>query len=664
MKKHSRKWKYFFRFNLVLVLFMFIVYSGIYLYARFTPKLAIDSANSFYLYDIENKLYTTNNTKEWISLDQISPYLIDATISIEDKNFYQHQGFDFLRIMKAMYINLKSGKTLQGASTISQQYAKNLFLDFDKTWNRKIEEAWLTVRLESHYDKEQILEGYLNTINYGGIFGIENAAHYYFNKSAKDLTLAEASMLAGIPKWPSHYSPLVDEEAAKVRQKIILNAMVQNEYITESEMNEAYRQELTYSGVKNQNNLKTLMYYQDAVIAELKSIRTIPASFLKTGGLRIYTNLDLKAQTVLEESIQSNMSEDSELQVASVVMDPNSGKVLALAGGKDYSKSQFNRVTSSKRQVGSTLKPFLYYAALENGFTASTTFTSEKTTFTFGEDKTYSPENYNQKYPNKPISMAAALSYSDNIYAVKTHLFLGEDTLVDMANRVGITSELEAIPSLALGTEEINIIEMMTAYATLANEGYKVEPYLINRIEDVNGNLLYERKPEKESVLNKSITYILNQLLTNSYANEFIDYNYPTCINLLPKITKTYAIKTGTTNTDHLIFGYTPNLLVGVWNGYDDNRVTEVSDGNISKQVWIDVMENYLKGREDVWYDMPRNVVGVFVDPVSGEVVDMDVQKKKMLYYIKGTEPSYNDESLDEAIPTLKEEDSDVKTET
>lgn len=644
--------------NLVLLLLMFTVYVGIYAYARFTPKLAIDSANSFYLYDIENKLFTGNHSKEWIALDQISPYLVNATISIEDKNFYHHQGFDFLRIMKAMYVNIKTGKTLQGASTITQQYAKNLFLDFDKTWNRKIDEAWLTIRLESHYDKEQILEGYLNTINYGGIFGIENASQYYFDKSSKDLTLAEASMLAGIPKWPSVYSPLVNEEAAKGRQKIILQSMVNNHYITESEMKEAYDTVLTYSGVKNKNSLKTLMYYEDAVIEELKSIRSIPASFLQTGGLRIYTNLDMKAQTILDESIANNMDEASDLEVSSVVMEPETGRVLALAGGRDYSKSQFNRVTSSERQVGSTMKPFLYYAALENGFTASTTFTSEKTTFTFGENKTYSPQNYNEKYPNKPISMAAALSYSDNIYAVKTHLFLGEDTLVDMAKRVGISSPLEAVPSLALGTEEINIMEMMTAYATLANEGYKVEPYLIHRIEDVNGNVLYERKPDQESVLNKSLTYILSQLLTNSYANEFIDYNYPTCINLLPKITKTYAIKTGTTNTDHWIFGYNKRLLVGVWNGYDDNRVTELSDGAISKNIWIDMMENYLKDQEDAWYEMPKNVVGVFVDPISGNVVDMSVQKKKMLYYIKGTEPSYGDGSLDEAIPTIKETDT------
>ncbi len=647
--------KKFIKFSLVCILLLFLGYVSIYAYAKFTPKLAIDSANSYYLYDSENNLVSNGNSKEWISLDQISPYLVNATISIEDKNFYKHQGFDFLRIAKAMYINMKNKKTLQGASTISQQYAKNLFLDFGKTWNRKIEEAWLTIRLESHYSKEQILEGYLNTINYGGIFGIENASKYYFDKSAKDLTLAEASILAGIPKWPSVYSPLVNEKAAKKRQKLILSSMVQNKYITESEMNDAYQTELTYNGLKSQHNLSTLTYYQDAVIDELKKIKTIPSSFLKTGGLRIYTNLDLNAQTIMEDNINKYMAE-TELQVATVMIEPNSGKVIALAGGTDYSKSQFNRVTSSKRQVGSTMKPFLYYSALENGFTPSTTFTSEKTTFTFAENNTYSPKNYGENYPNKPISMAAALSYSDNIYAVKTHLFLGEDALVETAKRVGIRSNLGAIPSLALGSEEIGMMEMMEGYMTFANEGYKINPYLIRKVEDANGNVLYEKKEEKENVLNKSIVYVLNEMLTNAYAKEFIDYNYPTCISIAPKISKKYAVKTGTTDTDHWIFGYNKKVLMGVWNGYDDNRVTDVNDGAVSKNIWVDTMEQYLENEDDVWYEIPKNVVGAFIDPISGALATSETSKKKMLYYIKGTEPSYEEGTLDAAIPTIKME--------
>lgn len=639
----------------IFLLFLFIIYLGFYVYAKMLPKLPIDKANSFYLYDNNSKLMKAGNGKEWVKLDDISPYLIDATIAIEDKNFYTHKGFDFLRIGKAFYNNLISGSRKEGASTISQQYAKNLFLDFDKTWKRKIDEAWLTIRLESHYSKNKILEGYVNTINYGGIFGIENASQYYFNKSSKNLTLAEATILAGIPKDPTYYSPIANEKNAKRRQKIILTAMRKQGYITEEQEKKAYQKELTYHNEQGDDNLKTIMYYQDAVIKELKQIKTIPSSFLKTGGLKIYTNLDLDVQKEMEENIEKYLEYNEKLQIASVVVNPKDGKILALAGGRDYSKSQFNRVTDAQRQVGSTMKPFLYYAALENGFTPSSTFTSEKTTFTFSENKTYSPENYGKTYPNKPISMATALAYSDNIYAVKTHIFLGENTLVETAKRVGINTKLKALPALALGTESINILEMMEGYMTLANEGYKIQPYLIQKVTDSEGNVLYEHKKKSENVLNKSIVYILNEMLTNSYAKEFIDYNYPTCINIAPKITKKYAIKTGTTNTDHLIFGYNKDALMGIWAGYDDNSNSDVKDGNSIKNIWVDTMESYLKNKEgNSWYEIPQNVVGVFVNPISGEIASNQDTKKKMMYYIKGTEPTTTSKELDDLIPTAK----------
>lgn len=643
------------KIGLILVAFFLICYIGLYAYAKMLPKLPIDKANSYYLYDNQNELFQGKNSKKWVSLDDISPYLINATIAIEDKSFYHHKGFDFLRILKSLYINITNGKTLQGASTISQQYAKNLFLDFDKTWKRKLNEAWLTIRLEAHYSKDKILEGYLNTINYGGIFGIENASLYYFGKNAKDLTLAEATILAGIPKDPTYYSPIQNENNSKKRQKLILNAMVKNKYITQTQAEKAMQKELTYKVDQNKENLTTLMYYQDAVIQELQSIKTIPTSFLKTGGLKIYTNLDLEIQTSMEESIKKNLDYNQELEVASVVMNPNNGKILAIAGGRDYSKSQYNRVTSMKRQVGSTMKPILYYAALENGFTPSTTFKSEKTTFTFSEDKTYSPNNYGNTYPNKPISMATALAYSDNIYAVKTHLFLGEQTLIDTAKRLGIQSKLTPIPSLALGTESINILEMMKAYATFANEGYSVEPYFIEKVEDIDGNVLYEHKEKKENILNRSLVFVLNEMLNNSYASEFVDYNYPTCINLAPKLTKKYAIKTGTTETDHLIFGYNKELIMGMWTGYDDNRVSDVKDGNAIKNIWAEVMESAEKNVEgNGWYEIPQNVVGVMVEPVTGKVATAESKKKKMLYYIKGTEPYDDSPDLDALVPTTK----------
>lgn len=641
--------KKIFKFLIIFIILLIVFYLCLLGYAKMASKLPIKSANSYYMYDDKENLFSGKN--EWTSLNNMSDYIIDATISIEDKNFYKHHGFDYFRIIKALSTNIKKKENSQGASTITQQYAKNLFLSFDKKWSRKAEEAILTLRLEAHYSKKEILEGYLNTINYGGIFGIENAANYYFGKKASELDLAEASILAGIPKSPSNYSPISNYKKAKERQKLILNSMVNNGYITKREMNDAYKEDLKFVGSLNENNSNLIKYFEDAVYKELKGISSIPDSLIETGGLKIYTTLDKNALNILENNIKKYVTND--LQVAAVIMNPNNGEIKAIAGGTDYSKSEFNRVTDSKRQVGSTIKPILYYAALENGFTASSVFTSEKTTFNLGS-KTYSPKNYNDIYGNKNISMSAAIAYSDNIYAVKTHIFLGEQTLVDTANRLGITSKMSAIPSLALGTEEINILEMMKAYSTFANEGYSINPHFIKKVEDINGNTLYKYKEKKKSILNKSDVYILNELLTSSYDSNLVDYNTPTCLSIAAKMSKRYAVKTGTTDTDHLIFGYNKDAITGIWIGYDDNRDTSVNIGSNMKNLWIDTMEEYLKDKKDNWYKKPENVVGVLTNPISGELANENDTKTKILYYIKGTQPF--SEHKEDSIPTIKEQ--------
>lgn len=633
-----------FLYKLVKVTFVFMIvmtifFVGLYLYAVSLPKININNVNNISIYDKENDIiFSGNGNKEWISLNNISNYLIDATISTEDKRFYNHPGFDILRIAKSMYVNVTTKNLSQGASTITQQLARNLFSNFDKTWRRKLKEAWYAFRIEIDYSKDEILEAYLNTINYGnGVLGIENASYYYFNKSAKDLSLAEASMLAGIPKAPNAYSPLNDSETAKKRQGIILNYMVKNKKISEKEAEDAYDIELKYIGKKQKLNLSTLMYYKDAVVNELNSIKSIPDSYINSG-LKVYTSLDINAQTILENSMKNNINDDK-LQVASIMMKPDNGAIIALIGGTDYLKTEYNRALYSKRQVGSTMKPILYYAALENGFTASTNFLSQATTFTFSDNDTYTPQNYGAIYPNHDISMAAAIAYSDNIYAVKTHLFLGEEVLVNTAKRIGINETLEKIPSLPLGTEELNIIDYVGGYATFANGGYKIKPHLIEKVLDCNDNVLYEFKEEKEPVLNSSIVYILNDLMTGTYDLTMIDYNYPTCGSLVNKITNKYAIKTGTTDTDSWTIGYNKDILIGVWNGYDDAKTIEINAVKSSKNIWADAIEAYLKDKDTSWYDMPDNVVGVLVDPINGTLADNKTKKKKILYYIKGTEP-------------------------
>lgn len=633
---------------IALMLIFCFSYTILFLCAKYGSQIDIENSNSIYMYDKDGKsFYEGNNgTKKWIKLKDISKHLINATIYSEDKNFYEHNGFDIPRIIKSTLVNIKSKDLKEGASTITQQYARNLFLTFDKTWERKIKEAWYAFKLETQYSKDEILEGYLNTINYGnGILGIENASLYYFNKSAKDLTLAESSMLAGIPKSPDNYSPLNDEEVAKKRQKQILQSMVNNGVISQKEMDDALNVKLTYYGKKENLNLSTIMYYQDAVMRELESLKIVSDDSIRQEGLKIYTSLDVDAQTKLEESIKTNLESKDEMQTSAIMMNPNNGEIIALAGGKDYSKSQYNRAIQSKRQVGSTMKPILYYAALENGLTAATTFLSKPTTFSLGNGLTYSPSNYADIYPNNKITMALAIAYSDNIYAIKTHLFLGEDTLVKYAKKMGITSKLEANASLPLGTNELTITEFVTAYATLANTGYSVKGHLIKKVEDGSGNVIYEYNKKKERILNKSYTYILSELLSNTYDTTLTSYTAPTCASIAPRLTKKYAVKSGTTDYDLWTVGYNPDIVVGVWTGYDDNRKLSNTEYKYAKNIWADTIENYLREKEQRWYEKPDNVVGVLTDAKTGEVATNDSKLKKILYYVKGTEPGYKNKS-------------------
>lgn len=639
MKKTKKIMKFF----IASIIFFTLVVGALYCYAYFSPKLDIVNTNQLYIYDDSNNLiYQGSGNNEWVGLSEISDDLVNAVISTEDKNFYHHNGFDYLRIARAMITNIKKGKIAQGASTISQQYIKNMYLEFDKTWKRKFEEAILTLKLEVHYSKDEILEGYLNTINFGqGNYGIENASEYYFNKKADELSLEEAIILAGIPKSPNYYNPVSNYEASIKRAKIIANAMYKNKYISEETYNKLFQNDIPIYGQRNENDLKMIMYYQDAVYKELEKIETIPKSLIESGGLKIYTSLNVEAQRTMENNIQKYMADSGELQVASLIVNPKTGGIMALSGGVDYAKSQFNRAISAKRQVGSSIKPLLYYSALENGMVSSSTFLSEPTTFVFSSNQTYAPANYNNKYGNKNITMAAAIAYSDNIYAVKTHLFLGEETLVNTAKRMGIKQQLKAIPSLALGTCELSMLDFARAYSTLASGGYKNELTFINKVEDLNGNILYEKKENKDLVLNESYTYILNELMTATYNNSFVEYNTPTVMSISSKITKKYAIKTGSSGTDCWMVGYNPDALMMVWNGYDDSKELKVSDGAISKNIWVDTMESILK--ENNWYEAPSNVVGVPLDPITGDKPKDD--KYFIYYYVSGSE--YNNQNTE-----------------
>ena len=631
-----------YKITLFIFLSIIIIIIGLYSYAYFSKPIVLNSYHTFELYDKNNNIfYEGTNQNKWSKIDKISNNLKNAVISVEDKNFYEHNGFDYLRIFKAFIKNIKSKMIVEGGSTISQQYIKNAFLDFNKTWSRKIKEALMTLNLEVHYSKDEILEAYLNTINYGlGNFGITNAASFYFNKKVSDLTLEESLILAGIPKNPSNYNPVSNYEKSIQRAKVVALSMLNNGYLTENEYNNLFKNKIDIYGKKDNNNLQMISYYEDAVYNELKNTLGFNEENINFGNLRIYTGLDLEVQKKLEEEIINNIS-DEKLQVASVIVTPETGEVLALTGGMNYNKSEYNRALKSKRQVGSTMKPFLYYGALDSGMTSSSTFLSQYTTFSLSNGKTYSPKNFANLYANKEITMSAAIAYSDNIYAVKTNLFLGVDKLIETAKICGIKEKLSNVTSLALGTSELNILDFTNGYNTFATGGYKRNIFFIKKIEDKNGNILYEHQYENNLVLNPNYVYILNEMLTSTTNSSFIDYNTPTALNIASKLKRKYAFKTGTTDTDYWAVGYNKDLLMVIWTGYDDNSNIELKVGNEVKNIWANVVTHLQSDEKNSWYEMPNNVIGLPLDSISGKPTN-DSNHMTMFYYIKGSEPEYN----------------------
>lgn len=608
------------------------------------PPIEIPQSTIYYAEDGTVIGESHNGQKRyWVNLDEISPDLINATLAIEDQRFYSHIGFDPKRIAGALIADFKAMAKVQGASTISQQYARNLFLSHEKTLVRKIKEAFYTIRLEANYSKKEILEGYLNTIYYGhGTYGIEAASRYYFNKNAKDLNLHEAALLAGIPKGPNSFSPFISYDKAKARQELILSEMAKQGFISNEEAQKAKSANIDFAGNLGDKQGTTAPYFQDVVNTQLKSKIGLDERTIELGGLKVFTTLDSKLQKVVEEQVKKTIPKNSLIQTAVVVMEPKTGYVQALIGGRDYQESSFNRATQAMRQPGSTIKPILYYAALERGFTPVSMFRSELTTFTFddGREK-YTPENFNHKYADDDITLMQALALSDNVYAVKTHLFLGMETLIETAKKFGIESDLDEVPSLALGTSNVRLIEMANAYSLLANGGKSVEPVFITKVVDSKGKVIYEQEKEAVQVLDPDITFVMNHMLTGIFDEKLNGYTNVTGQSILSKTTKTYAGKSGSTNMDSWMIGFTPKLVTAVWTGYDQGKsINRTDERQFAKNIWVDIMENALEGKPDQIFKPTPGVIGVNINPETGLLATKDCPVKRYTYFIKGTEPT------------------------
>ncbi|MGY0694970.1 transglycosylase domain-containing protein [Virgibacillus sp. FSP13] len=639
------KKRFLLKISIGMVLLAVTFVAGVYLVSFLLgpPKLTTDQ-NTIY-YSKDNQVIgeeSGNESRYWVDLDDMSDQLVKATLLAEDQHFYDHNGFDIPRIASAIWTDLKNMSLKEGASTLTQQYARNLYLSFDKTWTRKLQEAFYTVRLEMFYSKDEILEGYLNTIYYGhGAYGVEAASRYFFNKSADELSLAEASMLAAIPKGPTYYSPFNNMENAKERQKWILGLLLEKDVIDQETYFLATSEKLAFAKPKKQKEDRTAPYFQDTVLQDAATILKLDEEQIRSGGYQIYTTLDLEQQKQLEAKIDAVFQDSSKMEVGAIAMDPSTGGIQALVGGRDYQASKFNRAIQARRMPGSTFKPFLYYAALENGYTPTTKLMSKPTVFKLEDGDVYQPSNFNGYYANEPITLAQALALSDNVYAVKTNLFLGVEKLIDTARTFGINSKLPSVPSLALGTASVSVEEMVTGYGMLANGGQKITGHTIEKIVDRKGKVVYERENSTgKQVLDPQRTFILTQLLTGMFDRSLNGYMAVTGSTIADQLTHTYAGKSGTTNSDSWMIGYSPDLVTGIWTGYDDNRqVEKVAEVSYAKNVWAAFMEAAHEDVSNNKFDVPNGVVGVAIDPESGARATSYCPHRRVMYFKKGTEP-------------------------
>lgn len=596
------------------------------------------------VYQDENRTY--------IKLSQIPRTLQQATIAIEDEDFYENQGFSpiaYLRVIK----NYIEGKGLAGGSTISQQLVKNVLLSSERSLPRKIKELILSIQINQKYSKDEILEMYLNNIPYGGTaVGVEAASEMYFGKKAGKLNLAESAFLAGLPQSPSIYSPYTGNNYYIGRSEAVLKQMVSNNYISLQESDRALKQIKNFKFTQKYSSIKAphfVMYVKDKLEEQFGSQAVI------SGGLQVKTTLDYEIQDEAEKIVKEEIDKLEDYDVnnaAAMVADPKTGEILAMVGSKDYFDEDidgnFNVATSNNRNPGSSLKPIIYAAALEKGYTASTMLMDVRTEFPSNDpNKPYVPENYDRKYRG-PVQVRFALGNSLNIPAVKLMGLIGIDAGMKKAYDMGIrnwepTTENKAQVglSLVLGGRGASLMDEITAYSVLANKGTKSEPVTILEVSDNRGEKLFEyRKKEGKKVLSEEIAFIISHILLDNNARSAA-FGSSSLLNIPGK---TVAVKTGTTDEkrDNWTIGYTPSFVAGVWVGNSDNSPMDESIASGvtgASPIWNKIMKAVLKNKSDEQFEKPENVVAVQVDALAGGLPHGG-ESTRSEYFVKGTEPT------------------------
>lgn len=674
-RESLKLWRFKFLSNLsntiliVVVGFLLILFSAVIFFATQVPSpqdlTTRNIAASTKIYDKDGELLYDifqNYNRTPIKMSDVPEHVKQATIAIEDKDFYKHSGFSIPGIIRSLF-DFVIHRRIEGGSTLTQQLIKNALLSGERTLVRKLKEFILAVQVERAYAKDQILEMYLNEIPYGGTaYGIEAAANLYFGKSAKDLNLAEAALLAGLPQRPSVYSPYGSRpELAKVRQKAVLRRMVEDGYITQNQADQVSLEQLTYRTAQNEAGFKAphfVLYVKEKLIEQFGD------KMVEQGGLRVTTSLDYKLQKQAEEIARDEVKNLSSAKVgngAAVILDPKTGQILAMVGSKDYfGKSEPEgciegqtcifepnvNATLSLRQPGSATKPIAYSAALEKGYTAIYTYMDVKTEFPGGDRPTYIPVNYDGQYHGSQ-QMRFALGNSYNIPAVKNLALTGVKGVLEQGFRMGLTTwepseeNVNSVGlSLTLGGREVRLLDLTSAFGVLANGGRQFDPVSILKVTDSKGKTLFEYRPQEgRKVLDEGIAFIISDILSDNGARTAA-FGSNSVLNIPGK---TVGVKTGTTDEkrDNWTVGYTPSYVVGVWVGNNDNSVMSpvVTSGVTgASPIWNKIMREVLKDKPNESFARPSNVVQVEVDGLmSGKPHPGSPTRRE--YFIAGTEP-------------------------
>jgi len=586
-----------------------------------------------------------------VKLEEIPLYMRQATVAIEDKNFYGHGGFDPTGWMRAVF-NIIIHRKLQGGSTLTQQLVKNVLLTSERTFTRKIKEFILAVQIERRYSKDEILQMYLNEAPYGGTaWGVESAAEVYFDKKVSDLTLVEAAILAGLPQRPSVYSPFSEDPQAYLgRTESVLRRMKEDDYITADQEEEAKKQisEVEFAAEGPGFRAPHFVMYVKKLLEERYGTRMV-----EQGGLKVTTSLDLELQEKAQDVVSEEIAKVEGIHItngAALVLDPQTGEILAMVGSKNYNDPDYDgkvNVTLSLRQPGSAIKPVTYATAFKKGYTPSTLIMDIRTSFPGGNKPEYVPVNYDGQY-HGPLQIRYALGSSINVPAVKILALVGVKDMLQTAWEMGFTT-LEPTQanlsrlglSVTLGGGEVRLIDMVSSYSTFANGGYKVNPVAILKVTDNEGHVLEESKPEKgRRVLTEEQAFLINNILSDNSAR-LITFGENSLINL-----QGVAAKTGTTNDrrDNWTVGWTPSIITGVWVGNNDNsEMKQVASGvSGAAPIWRRIILEVFKGRAQGSFEIPSGIVSAEVDKVSGYRAH-DGFPSRMEYFIKGTEPQGED---------------------